>query len=189
MQLDLTSDDEIMFAAVVVVCVLTLGESDHANLLAATTPLASVSTAQHLRATTPPSMMTTTAATTTTEPAVGVSIVAAASPRQAFTGFGFSMVREAGRAALMYNVSADARERILSLLVEGLGSNVLRLWWTPPEPLAGQVAGPQQSIKLLICSFSNHIFNVRLRFSDFSLFRDETCRHNKRRRNLSRELR
>lgn len=176
-----------MFAAVVVVCVLTLGESDHATLLAATTPLAprAESTAQHLRATTPPSMMTTTAATTTTEPAVGVSIVAAASPRQAFNGFGFSMVREAGRAALMYNVSADDRERILSLLVEGLGSNVLRLWWTPPEPLAG---GPQQSIKLLICSFSSHIFNVRLRFSDFSLFRDES-RHNKRRRNLSRELR
>jgi hypothetical protein len=59
---------------------------------------------------------------------VPVTITVGSIPRQTFDRFGWSMVREdpkRGQPCLMYNVTADVREQILSLMCEDLGVGLL----------------------------------------------------------------
>ena len=64
-------------------------------------------------------------------PSLPVRVLAAAAPRQTLKGFGWSLVRGSTQHRPLDNFSVAVREEILTLLSEGLGTTVVRLWWTP----------------------------------------------------------
>jgi hypothetical protein len=68
-------------------------------------------------------------------PELPLRVTAAATPRQTFKGFGWSLLRGGGASyhAALGNFSAAVREEILTLLCEDLGTTTVRLWWTPND--------------------------------------------------------
>ena len=80
---------------------------------------------------------------TATATALPISIEAAPPPRQTFRGFGWSLIRGGGSPfhGPLGNFSSAVREELLTLLCEGLGTTVVRLWWTPSEDTHPALSG------------------------------------------------
>lgn len=73
----------------------------------------------------------------------GIAVTVAEAPRQAFAGFGFSHGRELPQfGGLMFNFTEAVREQIFTLVCEDLGTNAVRLWWTPEDGAAPPVGHP-----------------------------------------------
>lgn len=97
-------------------------------------------------------LVLTMASTATASEAQPITIVAAASPRQTFKGFGWSLVRGGGSPfhGPLGNLSRPVREELLTLLCEDLGTTVVRLWWTPMENVRGSVNGDAQFLQAYV---------------------------------------